>query len=65
MIPVGDRHLRRAIREFVDHYHRERPHQGLDSNLVGANETAGRVEGAVVCRERLGGTLKYYYREAA
>jgi len=33
MITLGERHLRSAIREFVDHYHRERPHQGLDGNL--------------------------------
>jgi hypothetical protein len=24
MIPIGERHFRRAIREFVDHYHHER-----------------------------------------
>ncbi len=65
MVPLGERHLRRAIREFVEHYHCERAHQGLDGHLVEANETAGRAQGAVVCRERLGGTLKYYYREAA
>ena len=28
-------------------------------------ENAGRIEGRIACRERMGGTLKYYYREAA
>jgi len=29
VIPIGDRHLRRMIAEYVEHYHRERNHQGL------------------------------------
>ena len=29
VIPFGERHLRRTIAEFVEHYHRERNHQGL------------------------------------
>ena len=29
IIPLGESHLRRAIREFVEHYHSERPHQGI------------------------------------
>ncbi len=50
---------------FVRHYHAERHHQGLGGKLIAPDETAGRVEGAVACRESLGGLLKYYYREAA
>ena len=34
MIPVGERHFRRAVAEFVAHYHRERNHQGLDNELI-------------------------------
>ena len=33
--------------------------------LIDPDETAGRTEGRVVCRERLGGLLKYDNREAA
>jgi Integrase core domain len=29
LIPLGERHFRRAVSEFVAHYHRERNHQGL------------------------------------
>src|SRR5262245_21203830 len=29
MIPLGEGHFRRAIAEFVEHYHRERNHQGV------------------------------------
>jgi hypothetical protein len=28
--PLGERHFRRALKEFVDHYHREQNHQGLE-----------------------------------
>src|SRR5262245_47400248 len=34
MIPIGERHFRRAIVEFVEHYHHERNHQGLDNRLI-------------------------------
>ena len=64
IVPLGATHLRTAIREFVDHYHKERPHQGLDNDLI-APKTTSRGPGSVRCRERLGGVLKFYYREAA
>ena len=34
VIPMGERHFRRAMHEFVEHYHRERNHQGLDNELI-------------------------------
>jgi putative transposase len=57
IVPLSEKHLRRAVREYVEHYHSERHHQGLDGEWITANETAGRLEGQVTCRERLGGTL--------
>jgi hypothetical protein len=52
--------------EFVAHYHGERNHQGLDNRLIvplaKSVEAAG---GSVERRQRLGGLLNYYYREAA
>ena len=65
IVPLGESHLRRALSAFVSHYHGERHHQGLDGKLIVADDTAGRLEGPVTCRERLGGTLNFYYREAA
>jgi len=48
----------------MDHYHAERPHQGLGGAFVqSANDHA--ADGPLVRRERLGGLLNYYYREAA
>lgn len=63
IIPLGERHFRRAIAEFVEHYHRERNHQGLRNALIVGGPpsgTAGRVYG----RPRLGGLLNYYGRAA-
>src|SRR5712691_5496233 len=34
VIPFGERHLRRTIAEYVEHYHRERNHQGLANELM-------------------------------
>ena len=65
VIPLGEKHLRTILSEFQLHYHAERNHQGLDNQLLTplpANSNAG---GSIQCRERLGGILKYYYREAA
>ncbi len=48
------------------HYHEERNHQGKDNRILLPSQTqARRNMGAVRCRERLGGLLKYYEREAA
>jgi len=63
MIPLGERHLRRAVTEYTEHYLVERNHQGLGNELIDGLREAG--QGRVACRERLGGILKYYYRRAA
>jgi transposase InsO family protein len=64
IVPFGERHLQAAVRAFVDHYHEERPHQGLGNALI-APKIISVGPGRVRCRERLGGVLKFYYREAA
>jgi putative transposase len=33
-IPLGERHRRRTITEFVAHYHGERNHQGIGNELI-------------------------------
>ena len=63
MIFFGEQSLRRAAAEFIHHYHGERNHQGLDNRLIQPEENAG--DGDIQCRQRLGGMLNYYYREAA
>lgn len=63
LVLLGEAHLRLAVREYVAHYNNERPHQGLGGRFVvpPANENrAGEIE----CRERLGGLLRFYRRQA-
>jgi putative transposase len=65
VIPFGERSLRRALSEYVDHYHQERNHQGKGSvPLFPRNRDLDR-EQRVQYRERLGGLLRYYHQEAA
>ncbi len=63
MIPLGDRHFRRALIEFVEHYHLERNHQGLRNELIARAPGVSRV-GRIRRRPRLGGLLNYYERAA-
>ena len=65
LILFGEKMLRNAVRQFLEHYHGERNHQGLDNKIIQPREEVGRHEGDVQCRERLGGMLRYYYRAAA
>ena len=60
VIPLGERHLRRTITEFVAHYHGERNHQGIGNELIQPlDRPAGH--GPVRRRQRIGGMLNYYY----
>jgi putative transposase len=72
VIPLGERHLRELVREYVTHYHQERPHQGLGNGLIAAetlpaanDDGRSGAVGVVRRRERLGGLLSYYHRDAA
>ena len=65
LILFGEGSLRRAVREFEAHYHHERNHQGLGNLLIFPTGPRMISSDHVVCRERLGGLLKYYHRPAA
>jgi len=65
LVLLGEQHLRRAVREFVDHYHLERNHQGLANRLLTAPSPPMNDNGPIVRRERLGGILNFYHRSAA
>jgi putative transposase len=64
LIPIGERHFRRAITEYVEHYHRERNHQGIENALIAGTPATGTVMGRIHRRSRLGGLLNYYDRAA-
>ena len=57
--------VRLLVGEYVDHDHRERNHQGLDNQLRPRPPAPVRADADVQRRERLGGLLSFYYREAA
>ena len=67
LILFGEASLRRTLREYVVHYHVERNHQGKGNVLLfpAATKAMDHGDGSVGCKERLGGLLKYYHREAA
>jgi len=65
MIFFDEDSLRRAVREYVAHYHAERNHQGLGNAIIAPVPRPTKATGRVRCRERLGGMLRYYHREAA
>src|SRR5947209_4888714 len=67
LILFGEGSLRRTLHHYVAHYHEERNHQGRQNQLLFPRhrKRVGTEEGATRCRERLGGLLKYYDREAA
>jgi hypothetical protein len=65
VILFGERSLRRALSNYVEHFHAERNHQGKGNVLLFPRATDRHREGQVRCRERLGGLLRYYHQEAA
>jgi transposase InsO family protein len=65
MILFGEASLRRALTEYVAHYNAERNHQGLGNRLLEPPGRSSAANETVYRRERLGGMLNFYYRDAA
>jgi hypothetical protein len=65
MILLGERSLRRALREYSTHYLGERYHQGVGNRLLEPFNIVAFSKEPVQRRERLGGMLNFYHREAA
>ena len=60
LILFGEGSLRKAIAEFVAHYHSKRHHQGLDNRLLRPEPGHEGNTGVVQQQQRLGGLLNYY-----
>jgi putative transposase len=60
LIPIGQGMLRRALLEYVAHYHLERNHQGLGNELITPCVASERRAGPITRRPRLGGILNYW-----
>jgi len=65
MVMLGERSLYYAIQQYLAHYHMERNHQGLANRLIAPEPALASHSAQVRRRERLGGVLSYYHREAA
>jgi transposase InsO family protein len=66
LILFGEGSLRRALHQYVAHYHHERNHQGLGHVILEPlpEDRVGESRGRIRRRKRLGGLLSFYYREA-
>jgi putative transposase len=66
LLIFGERHLRAALREYVDHYNLSRPHRSLDLTTPEPREQDGgpRLISASIDEPRLGGLINEYYEAA-
>ena len=64
IIPLGEQHLRLLVREYTEHYHYERNHQGLGNRLIAPRDEEVVGRGDIRCNERIGGLLRFYGRVA-
>lgn len=65
IIPIGPSMLRRSLREYVEHYHCERNHQGIGNRTIISLQTRGQPTDRIHRQVRLGGILNFYQRVAA
>ncbi len=66
LILFGEASLRHVLTQYVAHFHHERHHQDKGNVLLfPAVSQSTEQQGPMQCRERLGGLLKYYTRDAA
>lgn len=64
LILFGERSLKQALAEFIEHYHSERNHQGKGNVLLFPAPAVPTRRRTVHSRDRLGGLLRYYCRAA-
>jgi transposase InsO family protein len=65
-ILFGEASLRHVLTQYEEHFHHERNHQGKGNVLLFPSASQDTIRaGPLQCRERLGGLLKYYHRDAA
>jgi putative transposase len=66
LILFGEASLHHALTQYVEHFRHEQNHQGKGNvRLFPAVGQDSECQGQIQCRERRGGLLKYYAREAA
>ena len=65
LLILGRRHLERTLREFAMHYNAYRPHRSLELAVPEWSTAEASANGTVRRRDRLGGLIHEYHREAA
>jgi hypothetical protein len=50
IIPLGEQHLRHTVKEYTEHYHAERNHQGLGNELIDDQRSTINTSGDIECR---------------
>ena len=64
LIVFGPKHPGHVAAEYLAYYHRKRPLQGKGNEPL-ITLAPPNAHDDIVCRERLGGLLRHYYRRAA
>jgi putative transposase len=65
LLIVGERHLQRVLRDYVDHCNTARPHRAHQLRPRVPHRRPRGATGAVVRRDRLGGLIREYEPQAA
>jgi len=65
VIVMGEKHLRRVLKEYLAYYHESRTHLGLDKDAPEPRPVQPPHEGPFISEPVLGGLHHRYYREAA
>ena len=65
VVVLNQRHLRRVLTAYFEHYHRWRCHQGLEMDCPEPRPVQPLVQGAVVEIAEAGGMYRHYERLAA
>ena len=67
MILCGESSLRHCLENYVNHFHAELNHPGKGNVILfpAPEDRIGEISGDIKTCERLGGLLKFYYRDAA
>jgi len=64
LIIIGEDHLRRILRDYIDYYHDSRQHQALERSSATPREIESPAIGKVIAISQVGG-LHHRYRRAA
>jgi transposase InsO family protein len=64
MIVLGERHLLRAVRDFVTYYNDDRPHMSLAGDAPITRPVEPPERGKIIAMPRVGGLHHRYSRAA-